>query len=90
MVHILRKIGIIITCCLSISIAIVNYVYMSVSVQREYVTSHVKIGTNYKSLFTDKNSVQLPSANRLLSCFVRGKSTLFSYNSKDVEYIEKF
>ena len=58
MVHILRKI--IITCCLSISIVI--YVYMSVSVQREYVTSHVKIGTNYKSLFTDKNSVQHPSA----------------------------
>lgn len=65
MTQILRKIGFVILVVFSISIAIVVYVYMSVSVQREYVTSHVDIGTNYKSVFTDKNSVQLPSANRM-------------------------
>lgn len=65
MTKILRKIGFVLLTVFSIFIAIVIYVYMSVSVQREYVTSHVDIGTNYKSIFIDKNSVQLPSANRM-------------------------
>ena len=65
MTKILRKIGLVLIAVFFISIAVVAYVYMSVSVQREYVTSHVDIGTSYKSIFTDKNSVQLPSAIRM-------------------------
>ena len=65
MTKILRKIGLVLIAVFFISIAVVAYVYMSVSVQREYVTSHVDIGTSNKSIFTDKNSVQLPSAIRM-------------------------
>ena len=65
MTKILRKIGLVLIAVFFISIAVVAYVYMSVSVQREYVTTNVDIGTSYKSIFTDKNSVQLPSAIRM-------------------------
>lgn len=65
MTKILRNIGLGILALIVIAIAVISYIYMSVSVKREYVTTHVEIGNNYKFIFTDKNSIQLPTADRM-------------------------
>lgn len=65
MIKILRKIGFVILALVVFAIAIISYFYGSVGVKREYVTCHVEISDNYKSIFTDKNSIQLPAADRM-------------------------
>lgn len=65
MTKILRSIGLGILALIVLAIVAITYIYMSVSVKRKYVTTHIEIGNNYKSIFTDKNSIQLPTADRM-------------------------
>lgn len=47
------------------AVAVVAYFYFSCSVEREYTTSHVEIGSNYAGIFTDRNALQLTAADRM-------------------------
>ena len=50
---------------LLVALGVCAYFYMSVSVQREYATTSVKIGKNYRAVFNDKNATQLKAANAM-------------------------
>lgn len=43
----------------------IAYLYSSCAVEREYTTTHVEIGSNYASIFTDRNALQLTAANKM-------------------------
>lgn len=55
--------GILFVCFLAVMI--VAHLYFSCSVEREYTTSHVEIGSNYAGIFTDRNALQLTAADRM-------------------------
>ena len=62
---VLRNIGLGVLGLIVATLAVKAYFYMSVGVDREYHTTHVEIGTDYKAIFADKNSIQLPTASSM-------------------------
>lgn len=46
-------------------VAAMGHLYFSCSVEREYTTTHVEIGSNYAGIFTDRNGLQLTAADRM-------------------------
>lgn len=65
MIRILKYIASITFAVVVLITAIAFYFYPPVEIKHEYSTTHVEIGHSYKSEFTDRNPIQLPSAKRM-------------------------